>query len=221
MSWESTLDYYRIINEEMRKKLGSLHSAKILLYSFDFQQIEILQHNNNWDQLTSDLIQKAKCLEAGGADFLLICTNTMHIMADAIRDSLQIPLLNIVDVTAEAIKSEKITKACLLGTRFTMEKDFYKGRLSDIHTLEVSIPGKEDRDIVHDIIYNELCKGVISGQSKTAIMQIIQKMIAQGCEGIVLGCTELPMIIKQDDIAVPVFDTTTIHAHAAVKKALS
>ncbi len=221
MSWESTLDYYRIINEQIHNKLGLLHSGKILLYSFDFQEIEVLQHAQKWDQLTVELSEQAERLEKGGADFLLICTNTMHIMADKIQERIQIPILNIIDVTAETVKGKKIRKVGLLGTSFTMEKDFYKGRLSDRHHLEVLVPEEDDRETVHRIIYDELCKGLITEESRSMLVGIIEKLIGQKCEGIILGCTELPMIIKQEDVEVPVFDTTTLHAIAAADQALA
>ena len=221
MSWESTLDYYRIINEQIHNKLGLLHSGKILLYSFDFQEIEVLQHAQKWDQLTVELSEQAERLEKGGADFLLICTNTMHIMADKIQERIQIPILNIIDVTAETVKGKKIRKVGLLGTSFTMEKDFYKGRLSGRHHLEVLVPEEDDRETVHRIIYDELCKGLITEESRSMLVGIIEKLIGQKCEGIILGCTELPMIIKQEDVEVPVFDTTTLHAIAAADQALA
>ena len=221
MSWESSAEYYRIINETVKEKLGGLHSAKILSYSVDFQEIEGLQHAGKWDAATQLMIDAAERIERGGADFLLICTNTMHKMADEVASAIKIPLLHIADATAESIKHERIRKVGLLGTKFTMEQDFYKSRLAEQHGLEVLIPGKGDRESVHQIIYDELCLGKILDESRKKFRQIIQKLVKNGAEGIILGCTEIPMLVKPEDTAVPLFDTTLIHARRAVDYALN
>ncbi|RLG47896.1 MAG: aspartate racemase [Thermoproteota archaeon] len=220
MSWESTLEYYKIINELVKERLGGLHSAKILLYSVDFEEISELQHKGEWERLTEVMIDIAKRLEKAGAEFLLICTNTMHKMADDIQERISIPLLNIVDVTAQRIKELGLRKVGLLGTKFTMEDDFYKGRLAKKHGINVLIPDKEERQVVHDIIYKELCLGIIKQSSREKIMKIIDNLVKKGAEGIILGCTELPLIIRQEDCEVPLLDTTRIHAEAAVEYAI-
>ena len=220
MSWESTLEYYKIINELVKERLGGLHSAKILLYSVDFEEISELQHKGKWERLTEVMIDIAKRLEKAGAEFLLICTNTMHKMADDIQERISIPLLNIVDVTAQRIKELGLRKVGLLGTKFTMEDDFYKGRLAKKHGINVLIPDKEERQVVHDIIYKELCLGIIKQSSREKIMKIIDNLVKKGAEGIILGCTELPLIIRQEDCEVPLLDTTRIHAEAAVEYAI-
>jgi len=220
MSWESSQEYYRIINETVEETMGGLHSAKSLMYSFDFEEIEKLQHQGDWDKLTELMIEAAKDLEKGGADFVIICTNTMHKMADEVQKNIQIPLLHIADATAEKIKEKGINKIGLLGTKFTMEEDFYKGRLIDKYEIKVIIPNEEERQIVHKVIYNELCLGKINQSSKKKFKKIIQNLISNGAEGIMLGCTEIPLLIKQEDVEVPLFDTTTIHAKYAVENAL-
>lgn len=220
MSWESSLEYYKILNETVKKKLGKLHSAKTILYSVDFEPIKVLQHEGKWDELTNIMIDAAKSLEKSGADLLLICTNTMHKMAGDIEKNISIPLLHIADATAFAIKNQKLKKVALLGTKFTMEQDFYKGRLKEKHNLDVLIPDNEDRDLVHKIIYNELCLGNIKSSSKNEYIRIINKLVENGAEGIILGCTEIPLLIKQNDVSVPIFDTTSIHAEMAVDQAL-
>ena len=219
MSWESSLEYYRIINEGVKEKLGGLHSAKSIMYSVDFEQIEQLQHQGNWEELTNIMIQAAKHVERGGADFLLICTNTMHKMAVDIRDNIDIPLLHIADATADRIKQKGLKRVGLLGTMFTMEQDFYKGKLVEEHGIDVIIPDEEERRIVHDVIYNELCLGMIKDISREQYKGIIRSLISNGAEGIILGCTEIPLLVKQVDVDVPLFDTTTIHAEAAVEYA--
>ncbi len=221
MSWESTVEYYQIINEIVKEKLGGLHSAKILMYSVDFEEIAELQHEGKWNELTEVMIEIAKKLEGAGADFLLICTNTMHKMADEVQERISIPLLNIIDVTAEKIKELGLRRVGLLGTKFTMEDDFYKGRLRRKHGIDVIIPDKEGRQVVHDIIYEELCLGIIKQSSKEKIKKILEDLVSRGAEGIILGCTELPLLIKQEDCEVPILDTTRIHAEAAVKYAIS
>jgi aspartate racemase len=220
MSWESTAEYYRIINQAVKEKLGGHHSARLVMYSVDFEEIEDLQHRDRWDELTRLMIEAARRVERGGADFLLICTNTMHMMAGEVGESISIPLLHIADATAQAIKAEGLTRVGLLGTRFTMEQDFYKGRLEEIYGIEVLIPGEEDREAVHAIIYDELCHGIADPSSKGMFNRVIGKLASEGAQGIVLGCTEIPLLIKQEDAAVPMFDTAEIHAKAAVDYAL-
>lgn len=219
MSWESSLEYYRIINQETKRRLGGLHSAKSLMYSVDFAEIEELQHKGDWETATHMMINAAKYLENGGADFVLICTNTMHKMAKDVEKAIAIPLLHIADPTAEAIKAQGLTKVALLGTKYTMEQDFYKGRLIDKFGLGVITPNDTDRQTVHNIIYDELCLGEIKPKSKQQFVEIIKRLERDGAQGIILGCTEIGLLIKQADVTVPVFDTTQIHAIAAVGKA--
>ncbi len=216
MSWESTAEYYRIINEAVKERLGGLHSAKIVMYSLDFQEIEQLQRHGKWDEATDSMVDAAKRVEKAGADFVLICTNTMHKMAEEVEASINIPLLHIADVTAETIVSLGFKKVGLLGSTYTMEEDFYKGRLKDKHGINVVIPSEADRKTVHNIIFEELCVGKITSSSREQVKTIIQKLIDQGAQGIILGCTELPFLLKQEDCSVPLFDTTMIHAKAAV-----
>lgn len=220
MSWESSLEYYRIINELVKEKLGGLHSAKSLMYSLDFDEIEKLQHQGKWDKLTSVMIKAAQNLEKGGADFVLICTNTMHKMADDIQNNINIPLLHLIDTTADKIKQNRLRKVGLLGTNFTMEEDFYKGRLMNKYGLDVIIPNENDRQIIHQVIYQELCLGNIKKSSKDQYIEIINKLIESGAEAVILGCTEIPLLIQQEDVKVPLYDTTTIHAEAAVEYSL-
>ena len=220
MSWESSLEYYRIVNETVKEKLGGLHSCKCLMYSVDFGVIEALQHQNKWDELTKLMIEAAQNLKHGGADFIVICTNTMHKMAPEIETATGLNILHIADVTGAAISKDQIQKVGLLGTRFTMEGDFYKKRLKDNYDIEVIIPEDADRQIIHDIIYNELCLGIIKDDSRQKYIDIINKLCANGAEGIILGCTEIPLLIKQSDVLIPVYDTTKIHAESAVDFAL-
>ena len=220
MSWESSLEYYRIVNETVKEKLGGLHSCKCLMYSVDFGVIEALQHQNKWDELTKLMIEAAQNLKHGGADFIVICTNTMHKMAPEIEHFTGLNVLHIADVTGAAISKDQIQKVGLLGTRFTMEGDFYKKRLKDNYDIEVIIPEDADRQIIHDIIYNELCLGIIKDDSRQKYIDIINKLCANGAEGIILGCTEIPLLIKQSDVLIPVYDTTKIHAESAVDFAL-
>ena len=220
MSWESSLEYYRIVNETVKEKLGGLHSCKCLMYSVDFGVIEALQHQNKWDELTKLMIEAAQNLKHGGADFIVICTNTMHKMAPEIEHATGLNVLHIADVTGAAISKDQIQKVGLLGTRFTMEGDFYKKRLKDNYDIEVIIPEDTDRQIIHDIIYNELCLGIIKDDSRQRYIDIINKLCANGAEGIILGCTEIPLLIKQSDVLIPVYDTTKIHAESAVDFAL-
>ena len=220
LSWESSLEYYRIINQAVAERLGGVHSAACILYSIDFAEIEILQHQHRWEEAEALLSQVAKQVERAGADLLLICSNTMHRVAPAIQEQLRIPLLHIADPTAEAIKAQGMRTVGLLGTRFTMEQTFYRGRLESIHGLTVLTPPKEEQDVVHDIIYRELVRGVVTAESKYHYQKIIAELVDHGAEGIILGCTEIMLLIHPDDVATPTFDTTTLHALAAVNIAL-
>lgn len=221
MSWESSIEYYRIVNQTVREKLGGLHSAKSIMVSVEFAEIEALQHQNRWDELASIMIEAAKSLERGGADFVIICTNTMHKLYDEVQNKIKIPMLNIADATAEKIKADGIDKIALLGTRFTMAEDFYKGRLVDKYGLDVIIPSSEQMEIVHRVIYDELCAGIIKPDSRQKYADIIRILVAQGAGGVILGCTEIGLLVKQEDSPVPLFDTTEIHARAAVDCALA
>lgn len=220
MSWESSQEYYRIINHEIRTRLGGTHSAKSLMWSMDFGEIEQLQHQGKWEELTRLMIEAAQNLEKGGADFILICTNTMHKMAADVESATSIPLVHIADPTAEKIKAAGLSKVGLLGTAFTMEQDFYKGRLVAKHGLEVLTPDDADRKTVHDIIYQELVVGEILDASREKYRAVISRLVERGAEAIILGCTEIMLLIGQQDSPVPVFDTTQLHAEAAVDWAL-
>ena len=220
MSWESSLEYYRTVNERVRDRLGGLHSARCVMYSFDFDEIETLQQRGAWDQATRRMIDAARALERAGADFVVICTNTMHMMAADVEAAIGIPLLHIADATADRIKTQGLRTVGLLATRFTMEQDFYKGRLIEKHGLEVLVPPAEDRRVVHDVIYNELCRGQIRDESRQRFRQIIRCLADEGAAGVILGCTELGLLIKQADSPVPLFDTAVIHAEAAADFAL-
>lgn len=220
MSWESSIEYYRIINETVKERLGGLHSCKSLMYSVDFAEIETLQRQGKWEEATVMMVDAAKRLEKGGAGFIIICTNTMHLMADEIERQVSIPLLHIADATAERLKTRGIQRVGLLGTRFTMEKDFYRGKLIEKHGLDVLIPPEEEREQVHRIIYDELCLGEIKAPSKDTYEQIITRLFQDGAEGIILGCTEIGLLVKDGDSPIPLFDTTRIHATAAVDFAL-
>ncbi|MCT2533828.1 aspartate/glutamate racemase family protein [SAR92 clade bacterium H231] len=219
MSWESTASYYKEINEGIKTVLGGLHSAKICLYSVDFDEIEKLQHKGCWDKTAKILSNAAKAVEAGGADFLLICTNTMHKVAEEVQSSISIPLVHIADATAEKLITDNIKRVGLLGTKFTMEQGFYRNRISEKHGIEVIVPDEQDRDIVHDIIYNELCLGKINDSSRSEYIKIVDKLFSQGAEAVILGCTEIALLIQQQHTKVPLYDTTTIHAAQAVKLA--
>jgi aspartate racemase len=221
MSWESTVPYYRQINETIKERLGGLHSAKVVLYSVDFHEIERLQHAGDWDTAGQMLGDAARALESAGADFLVLCTNTMHKVASAIESSVQIPLFHIADPTANEIKQAGFTKIGLLGTRFTMEQAFYKGRLRERHGLDVLIPIQEDRDVVHRIIYEELCLGKVLPESRAEFRRVISDLVAQGADAIILGCTEISLLVEPQDAVVPLFDTTSIHARKAAEWALS
>ncbi len=221
MSWESTLEYYRIINERMKERMGGFHSAKVVLYSVDFHEVERRQHRGQWKELTDLMIDAAQRVERAGADLLVICANTMHKMADEVKGSIRIPLLHIGDVTAAEIKNRSLRRVGLLGTRFTMEQDFYKQRLSRNHGLEVLVPDEKERALIHGILYNELCLGEIKDASKRMFQSIIAGLVSSGAEGIILGCTEIPLLVSQEDYDIPLFDTTSIHARAAVDHALA
>lgn len=220
MSWESTELYYRWINEDIKKRLGGLHSARIAMVSVDFEEIEKLQHQNQWDEAGAVLAKAAQQVEAAGADFLLICTNTMHKVAPQIERAINIPILHLADATAERISAAGMKKVGLLGTNFTMEQQFYKGRLVDKHGLNVIVPSAPERQIVHQIIYDELCLGIVKEESRQAYLRIMQQMHKEGAEGIIEGCTEIVMLVQQAHTDIPLFDTTAIHAEAAVAKAL-
>jgi amino-acid racemase len=221
MSWESSSEYYRIINQAVREKLGGLRSARCLMWSFDFGEIEALQHAGRWDDATALMIDAALRLERGGADFFLICTNTMHRMAEQVQAAVRIPLLHIADPTAERIKAQGIQRVGLLGTAFTMEQEFYKGRLQNRFGLDVLVPETEDRATVHRIIYEELVQGRVEVQSREAYRGVIARLVERGAEAVILGCTEIMLLVKPEDSRVPLFDTTGIHAEAAVDRALS
>jgi aspartate racemase len=220
MSWESSIEYYRIINQTVNARLGGVHSAQSLMYSFDFAEIEALQRDGDWNQMTQEMVNAAQTLEQGGADLLVICTNTMHRMADDVQAAVSIPLLHIADTAAQAIKAQNIDTVGLLGTRFTMEGDFYRMRLEEKHGLKVLIPPETERETVHRVIYEELVKGEIRDSSQNAYIKIIEGLHSRGVQGVILGCTEIPLLVKQSNVAIPIFDTTTIHAQAAVDWAL-
>lgn len=221
MSWESTVPYYRQINETVRERLGGLHSARLVLYSVDFHDIERLQHAGDWQAAGALLAGAARALQAAGASFLVLCTNTMHNVAPAIEAAVTIPLLHIADPTAAEIKRTGHSTVGVLGTRFTMEQAFYRDRLSERHGLRVVVPGPEDRETVHRIIYQELCLGVVTAESRGAYRRILAKLAAQGAQAIILGCTEISLLVTQQDSAVPLFDTTALHARAAALEALA
>jgi len=220
MSWESTQEYYKFLNEGVKDKLGGLNSAKILLYSFNFKEIEELQHRGDWEALTHEMVEAAKNLQKGGAEVIAICTNTMHKMAPEIEEVLHIPLLHIADAAGADIKRMGFKKVALLGTKFTMTEDFYRGRLMEKFGIEVVVPQGKDKNIVHNIIYDELCRGIIREESRKAYIEIIEEMKGRGAEGVILGCTEIPLLIKNGDVSIPVFDTTRIHSAALVAEAI-
>lgn len=219
MSWESSTEYYRIINEEVKQRLGGLHSAKCILYSVDFEEIEICQSNGEWEKAALILTKAAQSLEAAGADFIVICTNTMHKVAHTIESEIHIPLLHIADITAQHVLAKGIRTIGLLGTRYTMEQDFYKSRL-EAQEIKVIIPEEADRAVVNHVIYHELCLGKIVNESRAKYKKIIEELTEQGAEGIILGCTEIGLLVKPEDSAVPLFDTTVLHAIGAVDFAL-
>jgi aspartate racemase len=220
MSWESSVVYYQIINQKVKETLGGVHSCECLMYSVDFAEIAALQHKGDWAALSDKMVQAAKRLEQGGADFIVLCTNTMHKLADDIANNVSIPLLHIADVTAVAIKEKGLQKVALLGTKFTMEQDFLKGRLLEKHGISSIIPNEIQRETIHRIIYEELVKGIITAQSRNEYLTIINDLTAQGAEGIILGCTEIGLLVTPEFTDATLFDTTEIHALSAVKMAL-
>jgi aspartate racemase len=220
MSWESTLPYYRLINQTIRAELGGLHSARLLLHSVDFHEIEQLQHAGDWDGCGVAMAQAARALQAGGADFIVLCTNTMHKVAEAITQATPLPLLHIADATADALAAGGIARVGLLGTRFTMEQDFYRARL-EARGFDVLIPEAEARDTVHRVIYEELCQGVVREASRASYRQIMADLVQAGAQALILGCTEISLLVGDDDASVPLFDTTAIHARAAALHALT
>ncbi len=221
MSWESTHTYYKLINEEVKSKLGGLHSAKIMLSSVDFDEIEKLQHLGDWEKLALILSEEAKAIEAGQADFLIICTNTMHKVAPIIEKNINIPILHIADATAYQLQDDGIKKVALLGTRFTMSQDFYKQRVIDNFGIDVVVPNDEEQTLIHDIIYQELCLGKVEDNSREVYRKIIKRLeLEEGVEGVILGCTEIAMLIQDSDVDISIYDTTQLHASAAVTKAL-
>ena len=221
MSWESTLTYYSLINSGVRDALGGLHSAKIILYSVEFATIERLQNQGQWDKAGDLLANAAKKIESAGADCLLICTNTMHKVAAEVEAEISIPLIHIADATALAITSRRMTSVGLLGTRFTMEDDFYRGRLEKKFGITVYIPEDAERSMVHRVIYDELCCGTINNDSRKAFTRVVDRLAEKGAQAVILGCTEISLLIRQQDTPIPLFDTTAIHAGAAVRFALS
>lgn len=220
MSWESTALYYKLINEEIKKQLGGLHSAKVVIYSVDFDEIEKLQHHGAWDETAKILGEAAKNIQNASADFLVICTNTMYKVAPLIQMHIDIPILHIADATGKKLQNENIKKVGLLGTAFTMQQDFYKERINKNFDIEVLIPSEEDMNIVHKIIYEELCLGLIKEYSKKEYLRIIDDLASKGAQGVILGCTEIGMIVKQSDTQVKLYDTTVIHSLEAVAEAL-
>jgi len=221
MSWQSTIEYYRLVNESIQEKLGGLHSAKCVLYSVNFAEIEELQRHGEWNKAAEALVGAAQGLEKAGADFVLICTNTMHKLADAVQSRIGIPLLHIADATAEAVRRAGMRRVGLLGTRFTMEEEFYRGRLANRFGLEVMVPDAEDRQTVHRIIYEELCAGTVRPESRALVSGIMNRLETLGAEGVILGCTELGLLVDAGDSPLPLFDTTRLHACAAVDWALT
>lgn len=220
MSWESTIPYYRRINEQVKAHLGGLHSARIVLVSVDFHDVAELQNAGRWDEAAAAMIDAARALERAGADCVVIATNTMHKLADEVEAAVGVPLLHIADATGEAIVRAGIGTVGLLGTRFTMEQDFYRARLAERFGLTVVVPGPEDRELVNRVIYTELCRGIFDDDSRTHLRQIIERLVAEGARGIVLGCTEIPLLVSAADSPVPLFDTGDLHALAAAAFAL-
>jgi aspartate racemase len=221
MSWNSTLEYYRIINESVAQRLGGLHSARLILYNLDFDEIKKAQYEGRWDDTADILVDAGNAVKRAGADFLVICTNTMHKVAEDVEEKVGLPLLHIVDVIGDAVRERRLHRIGLLGTRFLMEGHFYQERLRDRFAIEVLAPGEDDMSVIHQIIYNELCEGKIKASSRRVCADIISRLINKGAEGIVLGCTELPLLIQAGDVHAPIFDTTRLHAEAAVNLALA
>lgn len=220
MSWESTATYYKLINEDVKNTLGGLHSAKIVLSSVDFDEIEKLQHKALWEDTAKILADEAKAIENAKADFLIICTNTMHKVALDIEQNINISILHIADCTAQALVEDGVQSVALLGTKFTMSEEFYKGRIEDKFNIKVLIPSEEEQDIIHKVIYEELCLGICKETSKNEYIKIIKNLEKEGAQGVILGCTEISMLIEQKDVDIKVYDTTKLHAIAAVKEAL-
>ena len=221
MSWESTLPYYRHVNEAIRARLGGLHSARLVLYSLDFHEVEQLQRSGDWQRAGELLGEAAAALERAGAEFLMLCTNTMHKVADAIEQAASIPLLHIADPTAAAIRAAGLQRVGLLGTRFTMEQPFYRERLESRHGIQVLVPDEADRQLVHRVIYEELCLGTVRETSRQAYREVIARLVAQEAQAVILGCTEIGLLIGAEDAVVPLFDTTLLHAGAAAEQALA
>lgn len=221
MSWESTVSYYQVLNRVIGSRLGGLHSARVILLSVDFQEIELLQHQGKWDELGEILARDARALEGAGADFLVIATNTMHLVAPAIEEAISIPLLHIADATAMRIKDSRIGKVGLLGTSFTMEEPFYRGRLEERHGLDVLVPSREDREVIHRVIYEELVLGKILPESRAEYQRIVKALQGEGAEGVILGCTEIGLLLGPGDTDLPLFDTALIHAEAAAEFSLT
>jgi aspartate racemase len=221
MSWESSLEYYRLVNQQVRERLGGLHSADCVLRSVDFAPVEQLQRTGHWDQAGELLADEARTLVAAGAELLVLCTNTMHKLADHISDAVQIPLVHIADTTAEAVRAAGMATVGLLATAYTMEQDFYVGRLRDRHHLQVLVPSRSDRRLVHEVIYQELCLGIVEERSRQAYRRIMRELAGRGAEGILFGCTEIDLLVGPGDAPVPVFDTTRLHARKAVELALN
>jgi len=221
MSWESTVVYYQLLNRMTRERLGGLHSAKLALWSFDFAEIEAMQATGDWNAATAAMADAAQSMERAGAECIVICTNTMHKMAGDVSAAVSIPLIHIADATATAIKATGCERPLLLATRYTMEQDFYKGRLKDRHGIDAVVPDDDGRTVVHDIIYNELCRGIIKPSSKQAYLEVVDAAIAEGADGVIFGCTEVGLLVSPEDFQIPAFDTTTLHASAALDFALN
>ncbi len=221
MSWNSTLEYYRLINEGISHRLGGFHSARLVLYSLDFEEIELAQHEARWDEAADILVKAGTGLKKAGADFLVICANTMHKVADLVAERTDLPLVHIGDATGNAVTESGFTRVGLLGTRFVMEEDFYRDRLGKRFGIDVIVPPKEKQNVIDRIIYEELCQGKIIDTSRRACLEIIEGLTGRGAEGIILGCTELPLLVRPGDTSVPLFDTTRLHAEAAVKVSLA
>ena len=221
MSWNSTMEYYRIINESFARKLGGLHSARLVLYNLDFDEIQRAQHEDRWNDLAGILVDAGNAVKRAGADFLLICTNTMHKVAEDVEGKVDLPLLHIADVIGGTVRDRGMHRIGLLGTKFVMRESFYQGRLRERFAIEVVVPGENDMDTIHHIIYDELCEGKIDPSSRRVCGKIIGNLVAQGAEGIVLGCTELPLLIRPGDVNASIFDTTRLHAEAAVNLSLN
>lgn len=220
MSWESSLEYYRLINQGVKERLGGLHSAQCLMFSFDFAEIEALQMAGDWDTAGRRLAEAASALERGGADVLVLCTNTMHKLAASIEAAVSLPFLHIADATAEAIRADGLQTIGLLGTRFTMEHDFYRGRLEERFGLTVITPDEADRQTIHDVIYDELCLGVIRDESRRAYLNIMDRLVSRGAQAVILGCTEITLLVQPSHTSIPLYDTTALHAQAAVQWSL-